>query len=111
MHVATVVGTVWSTIKDDSLTGLRFLIVQPFNADGSSSAETYVAADNFGAGIGERVIVVHGRAARYLIGRGHDVAMQTAVAGIIDRMELAGGRMIGTTAEHDTPAAESAREH
>jgi microcompartment protein CcmK/EutM len=106
MHVATVVGTLWSTRKDDSLIGLRFLIVQPLNADGSRGAETYVAADNLGAGIGERVLVVHGRAARYLIGRGHDVGMQTAVAAIIDRMELEDGRTIGTTVEHDTPAGE-----
>ena len=107
MHVATVVGTVWSTKKDDSLVGLRFLIVQPVNADGSASAETMVAADNIGAGIGERVLVVHGRAARYLIGRGHDVGMQTAVAGIIDRMELEDGRTLGTTVEHDTPAGDA----
>ena len=106
MHVATVVGTVWSTIKDESLTGLRFLIVQPLDAAGRAGAETMVAADNIGAGIGERVLVVHGRAARYLIGRGHDVGMQTAVAGIIDRMELADGRTIGTTVEHDTEAGQ-----
>ena len=106
MHVATVVGTLWSTKKDDSLTGLRFLIVQPINADGSEGAETMVAADNIGAGIGERVLVVHGRAARFLIGRGNDVGMQTAVAGIIDRMELQSGATIGITAEHDTPAGE-----
>ena len=102
MHVATVVGTVWSTKKDPSLVGVRFLIVQPLDAEGRERGETMVAADTIGAGIGERVLVVHGRAARYLIGRGHDVGMQTAVAGIIDRMELACGRTIGTTAEHDT---------
>ncbi len=107
MHVATVVGNLWSTKKDDSLTGLRFLVVRPLNADGSLTAETMVAADNIGAGIGERVLVVHGRAARYLIGRGHDVGIQTAVAGIIDRMELADGSTIGITVEHDTLRTES----
>ncbi len=102
MHVATVIGTLWSTKKDESLTGLRFLVVQPITADGAPSAETMVAADNFGAGIGERVLVVHGRAARNLIGRGHDVGMQTAVAGIIDRVEFEDGHMLGTTAEWDS---------
>ena len=76
MHLATVVGTLWSTKKDDSLTGLRFLVVQPHNADGTLAKNTMIAADNVGAGIGERVLVVHGRAARYLIGRGHDVGFQ-----------------------------------
>ena len=106
MHVATVVGNLWSTKKDDSLTGLRFLVVQPINADGSASAETMVAADNVGAGIGERVLVVHGRAARHLIGRGHDVGMQTAIAGIIDKVELGGGRTLGITADWDTDAGD-----
>lgn len=95
------VGTLWSTKKDDSLTGLRFLVVQPHNADGSLAKNTMIAADNVGAGIGERVLVVHGRAARYLIGRGHDVGMQTAVAGIVDKVELPGNRTLGITAEWD----------
>ena len=57
-----------------------------------------------GAGIGERVLVVHGRAARHVMGRGHDIGFQTAVAAIIDRMELANGRAVGTTQEEDLPA-------
>ena len=65
-----------------------------------TDAPSHYDAD--GAGIGERVLVVHGRAARHLIGKGHDVGFQTAVAGIIDRMALADGRSIGTTEEHDT---------
>jgi hypothetical protein len=38
------------------------------------------------------------------MGRGHDIGFQTAVAAIIDRMELANGRAIGTTQEEDLPA-------
>ena len=62
MLVGTVVGNVWSTVKDPSLQGLRLLVVQPFTA-GEESAETIVAADTLGAGVGERVLVVFGRAA------------------------------------------------
>ena len=100
MLIGTVVGNVWSTVKDPTLEGLRFLVVQPFTLDGES-AETLVAADPIGAGIGERVLVVFGRAARHAIGRGHDVGYQTAVAGIVDRMDLADGRLIGPTPKHD----------
>lgn len=102
MLIGTVVGTVWSTVKDDSLTGVRFLVVQPFTLSGSS-AETVVAVDRLGAGIGERVLVVYGRAARHMIGRGHDIGFQAAVAGIVDRMELSDGRTIGPIAAQDTP--------
>lgn len=104
MLVGTVVGTLWSTKKDPTLSGLRFLVVQPFAADGGAGAETVVAADPIGAGIGERVLVVFGRAARHAIGKGHDVGFQTAVAGIVDRMVLADGRSFGTTEEHDSDA-------
>lgn len=101
MLVANVVGTVWSTKKDASLTGVRLLVVQPILADGATSAETMVAADTIGAGIGERVLVVFGRAARHAIGKGHDIGFQTAVVGIVDRMELQDGRTVGTVAELD----------
>ena len=104
MHVCTVVGTVWSTVKDPSLEGLRLLVVKPLDPLGrEQSAETMVAVDRIGAGIGERVLVVHGRAARHLIGKGHDVGFQTAVAGIVDRMEIAGGRTVGPVAGEDEP--------
>ena len=101
MLIGTVVGTVWSTIKDPTLEGLRFLVVQPFTLQGQPSAETIIAADPLGAGIGERVLVVFGRAARHVIGRSHDIGFQTAVAGIVDRMELGDGRLIGPTPKHD----------
>jgi hypothetical protein len=48
---------------------------------------------------------VFGRAARHMIGRGHDVGFQTAVAAIVDRMELSDGRSIGQVALQDTPRA------
>jgi ethanolamine utilization protein EutN len=106
MLVGTVVGNVWSTVKDPTLAGVRFLVVQPFTLEGEPSAETIVAADPLGAGIGERVLVVFGRAARHAIGRGHDVGFQTAVAAIIDRMELADGRTIGPVAAQDRATKE-----
>jgi ethanolamine utilization protein EutN len=101
MMLGTVVGHVWSTKKDPTLVGLRFLVVQPFTLEGTT-AETIVAADPIGAGIGERVLVVFGRAARHVIGRGQDIGFQTAVSAIIDKMELEGGRVVGPTAGEDS---------
>jgi len=104
MLIGTVVGRVWATRKDPTLTGVRFLVVQPFTLDGRPSAETLVAADPLGAGIGERVLVVFGRAARHAIGKGHDVGFQCAVSAIVDKMELQDGRIIGPEAAQDEPA-------
>jgi hypothetical protein len=55
------------------------------------------------------VLVVFGRAARHMIGRGQDIGFQCAVAGIVDRMELQDGRTIGPAREQDTQGANSPR--
>jgi len=111
VHVATVVGQVWATQKDSTLESLRLLVVQPFvrGADGrdAGSAETYVAVDTIGADLGERVLVVHGRAARHAIGRGHDIGFQTAIVAVVDGIALAGGARVGQTSEDDRPAGSS----
>lgn len=104
MLIGTVVGQVWATQKDPSLEGLRLLVIQPFTTGAEAKAETMVAVDPLGAGIGERVLVVFGRAARHAIGRGHDIGFQTAVSAIIDGMELEGGRHVGPVAACDSPS-------
>lgn len=101
MLVGTVVGQVWATRKDDTLEGLRFLVVQPYTRSETQSAETMVVVDPLGAGIGERVLVVFGRAARHVIGRGHDIGFQAAVSAIIDGMQLEGGQWVGPTPDED----------
>lgn len=101
MIVGTVIGSVWATKKHPSLEGLRFLLVQPNGATtgtgavGGARSKTaaagdppIVAADTIGAGIGETVLVETGRAARNAIGRGDDIAVQTAVVGIVDDVQL-----------------------
>jgi ethanolamine utilization protein EutN len=91
--VGKVVGTVWSTKKQETLEGLRFLLVRPVALTGDAVGPPIVAADNIGAGIGETVIVAFGRAARTTLGN-QDIAYQTAVVGIVDEIELEGGKKI-----------------
>jgi len=91
MLVGTVVGQVWATQKEQTLEGLRLLVVQPWLRGGKQTAETIVAVDPIGANVGEQVLVVYGRAARHAIGRGHDVGFQSAIVGIVDAMDFPGG--------------------
>lgn len=90
MIVGTVVGNLWATQKDQTLTGLRFLVVRPFTTDGDASAETIVAADPIGAGIGEHVLVAFGKAARVACGGDGDFALEAAIVGIVDDFDVPG---------------------
>jgi len=109
MHICTVIGNLWATQKEPTLGGLRLMVVRPFTTDGDKSAETMVAVDTVSAGLGERVLVVHGRAARHAIGKGHDIGFQTAIVAIVDAMELADGRRIGQTVDLDGSVPNSPR--
>lgn len=101
MQVGTVVGQLWATRKESSLEGLRLLVVQPYLLGSEPSAETLVAVDTIGADIGERVLVVVGRAARHAIGKGHDIGFQCAIVAVVDGMQLE-ERRVGQTAEGDS---------
>lgn len=97
MMLGEVIGNVWATRKEQTIDGLRFLLIRPFTIDAGGAAgkdgaaasqEVVVAADPIGAGIGETVIVAYGRAARCAIGRGQDVGYQVAVVGIVDDVDI-----------------------
>lgn len=82
MEIASVVGHVWATKKEDTLTGFKLMVVQPL-----TSGANYVAADIVGAGIGERVLVVNGSTARRALGS-DNCAIDCAIVGIIDSLEV-----------------------
>ena len=95
MLVGRVVGEVWSTKKDSTLEGLRLLLVDPLDVETRHDPDRpqglVVAADPVGAGVGEEVVIAYGRAGRVAIGRGHDIAAEAAVVGIVD--ERSGERL------------------
>jgi ethanolamine utilization protein EutN len=63
VFLGTVIGKTVMTIKDPSLEGARFLVVQPQNHDGSRSAKPLVAIDVVQAGLGDAVYLVKGKEA------------------------------------------------
>ncbi|MBN2446510.1 MAG: EutN/CcmL family microcompartment protein [Phycisphaerae bacterium] len=64
MILAKVVGTVVSTKKEESMEGLRFMLVQPVNMDRKPTGSTVVAVDAVGSGPGEYVLYASGSSAR-----------------------------------------------
>ena len=83
MIIAMVVGNVWSTRKQDPLNGLKFMVVQrvPLGADDKNKG--FVAVDCVGAGIGEKVLIATGSAARRALGD-DNIPVDAAIVGIID---------------------------
>lgn len=89
MQIAKVRGTIVSTQKDQSLTGVKFLLVQLIDKDGQPLDEYEVAADSVGAGFSEWVLVSRGSAARQLPGNEHR-PLDALVVGIIDTVSIDG---------------------
>lgn len=87
MFLGKVVGTVWSTKKSPDLEGVRFLVVHPYDLDKEPTRNIVVVADRLGAGSGEMVLCAYGKAARSAIGN-QDMAIEAAVVGIVDRVDL-----------------------
>ncbi len=64
MFLGRVIGTVWSTKKDENLVGAKFLIVRQLEIDLTEKNNFVVAVDSVGAGEGEVVLVATGSSAR-----------------------------------------------
>ena len=87
MQLARVVGDVVATRKDENLTGLTLLVLQPLTADGSAVGRTLVAVDAVGAGVGETVFFVRGKEASFPF---YPPAVPTdaGIVGIVDHWDL-----------------------
>lgn len=74
MKIGKVTGSVWATRKADSLSGQTFLVVK-------AAGEELVAADQVGAGKGDRVLLVTGTvASRFCM----ESPVDAAVVAILD---------------------------
>jgi len=65
MHLARVIGDVVVTRKDESLVGIKLLIVQPLTPAREPAGRPLVAVDAVGAGVGDEVFFVRGREASF----------------------------------------------
>ncbi len=87
MIICNVVGNVWATRKDDSLNGLKLMIIQRLDACLDGEKESCVAADLVGAGIGDQVLVTTGSSARAAL-EVADAPVDAVIIGIIDQVEV-----------------------
>ena len=64
MKLVKIIGSVTSTIKDDTLKGFKLLMVHTVGTDLKSTGDYYVAADTVGVGEGEFALIVTGSTAK-----------------------------------------------
>ncbi len=85
MILAQVVGSIVSTSKNEKLVGYKFMIVQPIENDVLKD-EFFVAVDGVGAGIGEKVLIATGSAARLGI-QNPEAPVDATIVGIVDEKQ------------------------
>jgi microcompartment protein CcmK/EutM len=87
MQLARVIGDVVVTRKDETLTGIKLMVLQPIGADGSNAGRTLVAVDAMGAGVGETVFFVRGKEASFPF-YPTEVATDAGIVGIVDHYDI-----------------------
>jgi len=87
MHLARVIGDVVVTRKDENLTGLKLLILQPLTPDRQPAGRTLVAVDSVGAGVGEEVFFVRGKEASFPF-YPVEAPVDAGIVGIVDHWNV-----------------------
>jgi len=83
MQIARVIGTVVSTVKNETLHGRKMLIVQTLDADLNDKGKPMVALDAVGAGVGELDFWCRGKEASFPFKR-DETPTDCTIVGIID---------------------------
>ncbi len=95
MFLARVEGSVVATKKDPNMSGRKLLLLRPQLVDDKDptkfrpGANTIVAVDGLGAGIGEMVLFCQGSSARLSPGM-KDAPVDAVIIGIVDTVDVFG---------------------
>ena len=87
MNLGKIVGTVWASIKVESLQQHRMLFVQPMTFAGVDSGDPIVALDTVDSGIGDTIIYVSSTEATVPF-KPHPIPSDATIVGVVDRVDL-----------------------
>lgn len=87
MFLGKVIGSVWSTKKDEQLVGAKFLIVRELDIDLNEKDRFVVAVDSVGAGEGEVVLVATGSSSR-MTAFTKDKPVDAVIMAIVDKLDV-----------------------
>ena len=89
MLLARVIGTVVATRKEAELEGLKLLLLQGTEVDGTAKGSFVVAVDAVGAGVGDLVLFATGSSARQTLVT-KDRPVDATIMAIVDMVEQRG---------------------
>lgn len=89
MQLAEVIGTVVATRKEQSLRGVKLLVLKTVDVNREPVGSYVVAVDAVGAGVGEIVIYASGSSSR-MTELTKERPVDAIVMGIVDSLEIAG---------------------
>ena len=89
MLLGKVVGTLVASRKEETLEGLKFLVVRQVGVDGKETGGYVVANDAVGAGVGEVVLYAQGSSARQTEST-RDRPCDAVIMAIVDTWEVGG---------------------
>lgn len=89
MLLGRVVGTLVATRKEESMQGLKFLVVKQLNVDNEETGNYVIAADAVGAGLGEVVLYATGSSARQTVMTDRRPC-DAVIMAIVDEWEVGG---------------------
>lgn len=87
MTLGKVIGTVWSTRKDEKLVGSKFLIVKELDLHKKLKDSFVVAVDSVGAGVGEVVLFATGSSARQT-NQTKNKPVDAVIMAIVDKLDI-----------------------
>jgi ethanolamine utilization protein EutN len=87
MQIGRVIGNVVVTMKNETLGGVKLLLVQPLSSSREPVGRVIVAADSVGAGVGEDVFFVRGKEASFPF-YPVEVPADASIVGIVDHWHL-----------------------
>jgi microcompartment protein CcmK/EutM len=87
MILGKVIGTVWSTKKDENLVGSKLLIVRQLDLDFQEKSNFLIAVDSVGAGEGEVVLVASGSSARQTVIT-KNKPVDAVIMAIVDKLDV-----------------------
>lgn len=89
MVLARIKGNVVATEKHPHYKGYKILIAELVGPSGDPTGKSLLAVDGVQAGVGDLVLLIdEGGSARQILGDADAVTVRTAVAGIVDRVDV-----------------------